>query len=75
MTTTTSNKTTTIEKENKTTKNKRIQVTKPFEMMMNALALSRDLWIRKKSPEKKQMHPKSMDIMKSLSDEDVKFLS
>jgi len=53
MTTTTSNKTTTIEKENKTTKNKRIQVTKPFEMMMNALALSRDLWIRKKSPEKK----------------------
>jgi len=45
-------------------------------MMMNALALSRDLWIRKKSPEKnKQMHPKSMNIMKSLSDEDVKFLS
>jgi len=54
MTTTTSNKTTTIEKENKTTKNKRIQVTKPFEMMMNALALSRDLWKqKKKSPEKK----------------------
>ena len=44
MTTTTSNKTTTIEKENKTTENKRIKVTKPFEMMMNALALSRDLW-------------------------------
>jgi len=54
MTTTTSNKTTTIEKENKTTKNKRIQVTKPFEMMRNALALLRDLWKqKKKSPEKK----------------------
>jgi len=54
MTTTTSNKTTTIEKENKTTKNKRIQVTKPFEMMMNALALSRDLWKQKKNPQKKK---------------------
>jgi len=54
MTTTTSNKTTTIEKENKTTENKRIKNTKPFEMMMNALALSRDLWKqKKKSPEKK----------------------
>jgi len=54
MTTTTSNKTTTIEKENKTTENKRIKNTKPFEMMMNALALSRDLWKQKKKiPRKK----------------------
>jgi len=56
MTTTTSNKTTTIEKENKTTENKRIKVTKPFEMMMNALALSRDLW------KKNQMHRKGMKV-------------
>jgi len=63
MTTTTSNKTTTIEKENKTTENKRIKNTKPFEMMMNALALSRDLWKQKKNPQKKnQMHPKDMKV-------------
>jgi len=53
MTITTPNKTTTIGNENKTTKNKRKKVTKPFEMMKNALALSRDLWKqKKKSPEK-----------------------
>jgi len=32
---------------------KKKEDTTPFEMMMNALALSRDLWIRKKSPENK----------------------
>jgi len=43
-----------LKKKTKQQKNKRIQVTKPFEMMRNALALSRDLWKqKKKSPEKK----------------------
>jgi len=57
MTRMSSNKTTN-EKKN----NKKKTKTKPIEMMMNALALSRDLWKRNKNPQKKkkQMHPKSM---------------